>query len=251
MDFAFATEPVPGRCNEDHVVVSAGFAIVLDGVTQLPDLDTGCLHGPAWLVRMLGAHLAEALSAEQTMALDQVLAFAIEAVCRRHSLTCDLANPDSPSSTVAIVRERDGYLDYLVLCDSMVVFEDAEGIVVINDDRTATLPAYDRDTVTWLRNRRGGFWVASTDSEAAAEAMTGTISREGLVRLLLCTDGVSRLVEVFGRSWTQVFQLAEERGPRAVIEAVRVCEVQHPDQLLIPGRTFKRHDDATLAVLLN
>jgi hypothetical protein len=250
MDFAFATEPVPGRRNEDHVVVSTRFAIVLDGVTQPPGLDSGCLHGPAWLVRMLGAHLAETLSAEQTMALDQVLAESIDAVCRRHALTCDLTNPNSPSSTVAIVRERDGHLDYLVLCDSVVVFENADGITVINDDRTATLPAYDRDTVARLRNRRGGFWVASTDPEAAAEALTGKISREGLLRLLLCTDGVSRLVDVFGHNWTQVFQLAEQRGPRAVIEAVRACEVQRPDQLLLPGRMFKRHDDATLAVLL-
>ncbi|GGO14701.1 hypothetical protein GCM10011576_25990 [Micromonospora parathelypteridis] len=54
MDFAFATAPGSDRPNEDHVVVAADYAIVLDGVTQLPDLDTGCVHGPAWLVRETG-----------------------------------------------------------------------------------------------------------------------------------------------------------------------------------------------------
>jgi hypothetical protein len=250
MDFAFATEPSPGRPNEDHLVLSAGFAIVLDGVTQLPGLDSGCVHGARWLVRTLGGRLAEALSTDETAGLDQVLAEAIDAVRRRHEHTCDLTNPDSPSSTVAMVRERAGYLDYLVLCDSAVVFEDAGGIVVINDDRTATLPAYDRDSVARLRNRPGGFWVASTAPEAAAEAVTGAVRADSLLRLLLCTDGVSRLVDFFGRSWSDVFELIEEGGPRAAIDAVRACEVRHPERLEHAGRTVKRHDDATLAVRL-
>ncbi|MBF9133679.1 protein phosphatase 2C domain-containing protein [Plantactinospora sp. S1510] len=250
MDFAFATEPAPGRPNEDHLVVSAGFAILLDGVTELPGSDTGCRHGPGWLVRMLGAHLAAALSADRTTGLDQVLAGAIEAVGRLHAHTCDLTNPNSPSSTVAIVRERGQRLDYLVLCDSSVVFEDARGIVVVSDDRTGGLPGYDRDTVARLRNRPGGFWVASTEPAAAAEAITGSVDRNGLFRLLLCTDGVSRLVDIFGLGWAEVFRLAEAGGPRAVIEAVRAREVEHPGQLASSGRTVKRHDDATLAVLL-
>ncbi|WP_326561208.1 protein phosphatase 2C domain-containing protein [Micromonospora sp. NBC_01796] len=250
MDFAFATDPAPGRRNEDHVVVSAGFAILLDGVTQLPGLDSGCLHGPNWLVRMLGAHLTEALSADRTTKLDEVLAGAIEGVSRRHAHECDLTNPDSPSSTVAIVRERDGQVDYLVLCDSAVVFEHADGITVINDDRTGGLPAYDRVSVARLRNRRGGFWVASTDPAAATEAITGSIGRSELSRLLLCTDGVSRLVDFFGFTWPEVFDLVERRGPGAAIEAVRRCEVERPERLHTTGRTVKRHDDATLAVLL-
>jgi hypothetical protein len=250
MDFAFATEPSPGRPNEDHLLLSAGFVILLDGVTPIPGLDSGCMHGPRWLVRMLGGHLAEAMSVDETAGLDQLLADAIDAVCRRHVHTCDLANPNSPSSTVAMVRERAGHLDYLVLCDSAVVFEDPGGIVAINDDRTGTLPAYDRDSVARLRNRPGGFWVASTAPEAAGEAVTGTVRLDGLVRLLLCTDGVSRLVDFFGRSWPEVFELVEERGPRAVIDAVRACEIRYPDRLAHPGRRVKQHDDATLAVRL-
>jgi hypothetical protein len=250
MDFAFATEPAPGGANEDYLVLGPGFAILLDGVTQLPGLDSGCRHGPRWLVRMLGGHLAGALSADETAGLDRVLAEAIEAVRERHAHTCDLTNPNSPSSTVAVVRERDGYLDYLVLCDSAVVYEDGAGIAVINDDRTARLPAYDRHSVARLRNRPGGFWVASTAPEAAAEAVTGTVRQEGLRRLLLCTDGVSRLVDNFSHTWSDVFQLVEERGPRAAIDAVRACEIGHPERLAHAGRRVKQHDDATVAVRL-
>jgi len=249
MDIAFATEPAPGGPNEDHVLVSAGFAIVLDGVTQLPGMDSGCIHGPRWYVRTLGASLASLLSADEPGDLEGVLATAIDQVCRRHRDSCDLTNPNSPSSTVAIVRECDGHIDYLVLCDSAVVFEDSGGLVAITDGRTATLPAYDRETVAGLRNQPGGFWVASTRPEAAAEAVTGTLSTDSLLRLLLCTDGVSRLVEFFGWDWRRVFQGAEERGARAVIEAVRACEAEHPELITRTGRRTKRHDDAALAIL--
>jgi hypothetical protein len=250
MDFAFATEPSPGRPNEDYLLLSAGFAILLDGVTPVPGLDSGCVHGPRWLVRTLAGHLAEALSTDETAGLDQVLAGAIDAVRGDHAHTCDLANPNSPSSTVAMVRERAGYLDYLVLCDSAVVFEDAGGIVAVNDDRTATLPAYDRDSVARLRNKPGGFWVASTAPEAAAEAVVGTVRMDGILRLLLCTDGVSRLVDFFGCGWSEVFDLVDERGPRAAIDAVRAHEIRCPDRLAQPGRRVKQHDDATLAARL-
>jgi hypothetical protein len=131
-----------------------------------------------------------------------------------------------------------------------VVFENASGIVVVNDDRTDRLPAYDRVTVAAARNRPNGFWVASTAPEAAAEAVTGDVRTDGLRRLLVCSDGVSRLVDFFGRSWADVFELIEGYRPRAAIDLVRAYEVRHPDRLARPGRRVKQHDDATLAVRL-
>jgi hypothetical protein len=246
--FSFATEPAPGRTNEDHVVVAAGFAIVLDGVTQLPGLDSGCVHGPGWYVRTLGANLATALSDDPAVPLDAALTGAIRDVCAGHAGTCDLTNPNSPSSTVAVVRERDEHLDYLVLCDSAVVFEGDDGLVVVDDDRTERLPSYDRASVAALRNRPGGFWVASTMPEAAAEALTGTVEADRVRRLLLCTDGVSRLVQYFDRTWPEVFALAEAAGPGAVIDAVRAAEIEHPDRITHPVRNVKKHDDATLVL---
>jgi hypothetical protein len=250
VELSFATEPAPGRTNEDLVVVSAGFAIVLDGVTQLPGLDSGCVHGAGWYVRALGAHLATALSDDPAVPLDAALTGAIRDVCARHASTCDLTNPNSPSSTVALVRERDEHLDYLVLCDSAVVFDGDDGLVVVNDDRTGRLPSYDRESVAALRNRPGGFWVASTVPEAAAEALTGTLEVARVRRLLLCTDGASRLVEHFDRTWPEVFALAEAAGPGAVIDAVRAAEIESPDRITHPARKIKKHDDATVVLWL-
>jgi hypothetical protein len=43
---------------------------------------------------------------------------AIIATCRLHEHTCDLSNPDSPSTTVVMARQRNDQLDYLILADS-------------------------------------------------------------------------------------------------------------------------------------
>ena len=57
----------------------------------------------AWLVGQLAAALVKQLIIGR-VGLPQALAAAIEATCAAHADSCDLANPDSPSSTVAMVR---------------------------------------------------------------------------------------------------------------------------------------------------
>jgi hypothetical protein len=239
---SYASIPAPGRHNEDLVVVGPSFALVLDGATQPPGLATGCQHDPRWLVRTLGAILADLLRSRAAAPLACVLATAIGRLCETHRGSCDLTNPESPSTTVAIVRRRTTVLDYLVLCDSTVVLQYDERCVAVTDDRTARLPAYDRATVARLRNAPGGFWVASTAPDAAHHALTGTVHAESLRAVLVCTDGVSRLVELFGRSWAEVADCAERHGPAAVIRSVREAERANPPQ----PRRRKLHDDASL-----
>jgi hypothetical protein len=237
-----ASVPAPGRANEDLVVLGDTFVVVLDGATQPAGLRTGCQHDPGWLVATLGALLAERLRADPAAALVTILHRCIERLAEAHAGSCDLTNPDSPSTTVAIVRQRGELLDYLVLCDSTVVFEYADRCVAVIDDRTARLPAYDRRTVARLRNTADGFWVASTVPQAAHHALTGTVQRDRLRAVLLCTDGVSRLVELFGWAWADVVAQAGRDGPAAVIDAVRAAELAAP-----PGSELRKlHDDASL-----
>ncbi|RAO37441.1 hypothetical protein PSN13_01423 [Micromonospora saelicesensis] len=243
MDVTFATEPTPGRVNEDHVAASGSYVVVLDGVTVPAGVRTGCVHDVPWLVRNLGELLMAGLSGDDRVPLADVLAGAIAGLCDRHRDTCHLAARDSPSATVALLRVAGDRLDYLVLCDSYVVIDEVAGLRVVHDDRTARLPAYDAVSVARLRNAPGGFWVASTDPRAAEHALTGSVAMRDVRRAAVLSDGAARLVERFGGTWEQVLQLAGEAGPRAVIEAVRHRE--HSDDA---GRSRgKRFDDATLA----
>ncbi|MCP2343371.1 protein phosphatase 2C domain-containing protein [Actinomadura rupiterrae] len=243
---SFASEPTPGRTNEDFVVAGPDWVVVLDGATAPPGVDSGCVHNPAWLARHLGGALAARLSVEDERPLDDLLAEAIKTVCELHADRCDLANPDSPSATVAMLRRRGDALEWLVLADSPVML-DVEGEVrVMRDDRVDHLSSYTLQAVRAARNAADGFWVASTRPEAAYEALSGRIDAASVRRAALFSDGASRLVERFGTlDWDGLLDLAYSAGPQAVIERTRAAESAEPDG----ARRGKRYDDATVALL--
>lgn len=236
-----ATEASPDvAVNEDLAVSGPHFAVVLDGATQIAGVDTGCIHDVPWLVARLGGRLAYLLLTDDG-GLDDILATAIEDVMALHSITCDLANPDTPATTVSIVREREQAVEYLVLADSPILLRDPDGTVdVVVDDRLDFLPGYDVATVREHRNVPGGFWVAGNTPAAATEAIVRTRPRAGLDVAALFSDGASRLAERHGMPWADLLSLLERDGPSAVIERVRAEDRRTAGTL--PGKT---HDDAT------
>ena len=102
-----------------------------------------------------------------------------------------------------------------------------QALAPVTDDRLAHLPGgrpYTLELVRSLRNKPGGFWVASTDPEAAYHAVTGSVPFEAGTEIGIFTDGVSRLVESYGYEWEHVFSILETSGPGGVIELVRAAE---------------------------
>lgn len=225
MQAAYASESAPGRVNEDYAACGRDWALVLDGATAPPaEIDSGCIHDVPWLVRHIAAAVSHRLTLSQAPLAD-ILAAAIEDTRNAHAHTCDLTNPDSPSTTVSIVRVADGSLDYLTLGDSpIVLWEPPRGTRVIIDDRIAQLPGgrpYTFELVRSLRNRPGGFWIASTVPEAAYQAITGTAEVRPDTEAALFTDGVTRLVEFYGYTWDRLFAELRAGTPRALIASVR------------------------------
>ncbi|MFP3967079.1 protein phosphatase 2C domain-containing protein [Actinomadura fulvescens] len=241
---SYASEATPGRGNEDYVVAGPGWVAVLDGATARPGVESGCVHDPAWLVRRLGAELGARLVLENRTPLMDLLADSIKGVRELHASTCDLDNPDSPSSTVALLRRAADRVEWLVLADSPVLLDLGDEVRVVRDGRVDELPSYTDEAVRAARNQPGGFWVASTKPEAAYEALAGELSIDRVRRAALLSDGAARLVERFGRiGWTELFDLLDHAGPREVIRRTREAEAT---ETLLRG---KRYDDAT-AVLV-
>jgi hypothetical protein len=239
VQISHATQAAPGRVNEDYVAAGPDWAMVLDGATAPAGVASGCIHDVRWLVRRLGAALAARLTLADGAPLAEMLAGAIAETRDAHAGTCDLANQDSPSSTVSAVRVRDDSLDYLVLCDSPLLLRDREGrVTIIADDRLARLPPR-AGPARAQRNKPGGFWVASTDPRAAHQAVHGSVSLDSVTGAALLTDGVTRLAEWYGYSWADIFTGLSDAGPAGLIDLVRAAEVERPH----PGA--KQHDDAT------
>ncbi|MFD0856676.1 hypothetical protein ACFQ07_30875, partial [Actinomadura adrarensis] len=157
------------------------WAVVLDGATPRPGVESGCTHGPAWLVHRLASELSGRLALNEPgvrLPLTDVLAASIKATAEAHTGTCALDNPDSPSATVAMLRWRNTTTEWLVLADSPLLLDLGNGdLSVIRDDRVDRLPSYTTEAVRAARNSPGGFWVASTRPEAAYQALHGETQR--------------------------------------------------------------------------
>ncbi|GAA2777878.1 protein phosphatase 2C domain-containing protein [Saccharopolyspora taberi] len=243
MQVTCATEAAPGAVNEDFVVAGPSWVVVLDGATAPAVVDSGCVHDVPWLVRNLAAGLATNLALRDEPLAD-VLASAIERVRAEHLGNCDLGNPSSPSSTVSMLRLRADVVEYLVLADSPVLLDVGGAVRAVVDDRLDHLPGYDVETVAACRNQPGGFWVASTDPDAAFEAVRGSVAVSEVPRAAVLSDGASRYVERFGLSdWAGLLDLLDSAGPGELLSRVRAAEVSAGQQ------RGKRHDDATAALI--
>jgi hypothetical protein len=104
LEIVHATAPCPGAVNEDVVLTGPAFVAVLDGATA-PGASTGCVHSVTWCVHHLSARLSVKLLTGESD-LREVLREAISELVADHRGSCDLSNPDSPSSTVSMVRAR-------------------------------------------------------------------------------------------------------------------------------------------------
>lgn len=262
-----ATAQGTASANEDSVHVGTRTVAVLDGLSAPRDLPMGCIHGTPWFVQHLGESLIS-LADGTDMPLREALRAAISEVNSLHHATCALDQEAVPATTVVMIREREDDLDYLVLSDSVLLLDlHGAGVQSISDKqvemvagpeieaalrgptgtpehaaRVSSLVSVQRH----LRNRPGGYWVASTDPDAADEAIIGSVNLSRVQQAALLTDGASRLVDTFEvLTWGQLLDVLSTKGPETLILRTREAELSDPAATRWPR--FKVSDDATAA----
>ena len=256
-----------GRPNEDFVGAVPGAVVLLDGA-GIPGTDSICSHGVAWYSHTLGATLLGQLSREPGTDLAAALADSIGQVAGQHRDTCDIANPSSPQSTVAIIRFDADRVDFLVLADVFVVLDlSGAGPRVVTDSREVNVrddcssalrglptgtPEYERtkpsviDALRARRNQPGGYWIAKDDPQAAMQAVTGSVPVGQLNGAALLSNGASRVVDPYRLAeWQTVLDLMRTNGPDEVLRRVRQAETAARATDAIPA--LRRPDDATVA----
>ena len=269
MHVAFATQPAAdGALNEDFIAATTQLVILLDGASIPEGLETGCRHGTAWYVARLGTRLLEELTFQPGQLLTDALATAIHGVAGLHADTCELDHPGAPSAALALLREADETVDYLVLADTTILLDATSDFLVVSDDRLAQVAVTEHsamhqeatgtvshqrryaDLVTELRRHRNqakGYWVASSTPDAAYQALTGSIQRLEVRRAALLSDGATRLADRFGvMAWPRVFDLLDREGPSSLIMQTREAESSDPNGRRWPRS--KRHDDASAVI---
>ncbi|MBF9127931.1 protein phosphatase 2C domain-containing protein [Plantactinospora sp. S1510] len=234
-----------GRVNEDFTGAVPTAAVLVDGA-GIPDTGSICRHGVAWYATRLGGSLLGLLSLVRGRSLPGLLAEAIEQVTDDHRDSCDVANPISPSATVAALRLCDGLVEYLVLGDAVLVLDRADGVpLVVSDPREVDISRSYRSALEATaegsdeyrrllrelranRNRPGGFWVAKDDPMAADEAVTGSCPVSELTSAVLLSNGASRFVDRFRLAdWPGAMAVLALSGPTEIIRRVRQAEARH------------------------
>ncbi|MEV0082935.1 hypothetical protein [Saccharopolyspora sp. NPDC050642] len=98
------------------------------------------------------------------------------------------------------------------------------------------------------RNREGGYWIASSDPDAAAHSLTGSAPVDQVERVAVCSDGAMRALDLTPIDTTAgVLRVLREAGPGGLVEQVRAAEDGDPLGARVPRN--KARDDAT-AVLV-
>ncbi|MFD5397006.1 hypothetical protein ACFWJW_22655 [Streptomyces sp. NPDC127097] len=276
MHIALATEPGdPQHPNEDYASVAlpasgqGGALVLLDGVTP-PEEDYGCVHGVPWFTARLGGAMLELSVSHRDMTLAEALSAAISRTADGHRDTCDLSHVRTPQATVIAARWSGATVEHLVLSDSVLLLERADGSVdPVLDTRLDELPPAVRElraavralplgsaeraaagreygrAVEALRNAEGGFFTAAADPSVAARAVTGRTPRAEVRSLTALSDGASRWVEVFREgSWADCVALVAGQGPQALIDRVRAAEAADPARTAFPRG--KARDDAAV-----
>ncbi|WP_406092586.1 hypothetical protein [Streptomyces sp. NBC_01013] len=243
-----------GRPNEDWAATvlpasgQGGGLVLLDGVTP-PRGDDGCAHSVPWFTARLGGALVELSGSRRDMTLREILAESIRRTADSHRSRCDLSHARTPQATVVMARWDEAEVEYLVLSDSVLLFESPGGVVrALVDDRLDRLPpgslASEAITDTQVRNKEGGFFTAAADPAVAARAVTGRVPRAEVRAVAALTDGASRWTEMFGEGdWRACLGVLHQEGPQGLIDRVRALEDADTDRVYL--RRGKHHDDAT------
>lgn len=252
------------RPNEDWVGTGCGLTVVLDGLSA-PEGVGGCKHGTPWYVSRLGHHLLEVAS-DHRIALREALREAISRVSGEHRDTCDLTDPGTPSSTVALVRVGAHRVESLVLADSPVVVGLPSGVDVVTDHSVDGVVHHERQVALaaptgsqekadrmaelvraqrLVRNVPGGYWIAGSNTDAADHTVERSWPRDQVRDFAALTDGASCLVEAYeAMTWSELLDLARKEVTN-VITHVRRIEGTDPDGIQWPR--YKQSDDATIA----
>ncbi|MGD9785231.1 MAG: protein phosphatase 2C domain-containing protein [Hyphomicrobiaceae bacterium] len=268
-----------GAVNEDRAGASGRLAWVIDGATDILDRPlTAAASDASWIAGQLDHALSELHAAVRSHSDLVALPAQLSARMRHELSACASRMPaaayENPSAAGIVLAHFGDHLGYVQLGDCSLLVADASGVRRFgpSDERAgdAQLASAieeqsrrmaERDggmlaemqlrhamlpTLRAARshmNREGGYAILSIEPPPPALVLSGTFTPHGDCRLLLASDGLMRLVDVFHRyDDAKLMAAATAKGLAPLIAELR--EIEHDESALARPR-IKRSDDAT------
>lgn len=210
--------------NEDIFYTDNNITILMDGATGLGDNELDTYKTSAeWYVSELLQYLKSKLLNQENIELEDVVKLAIEYMkekikAKEKELGIKLKPYEVPSSSLVILRKRGDFLELFSLGDSIILIKHKNEDIV-EEIRDCNL--HKLDTNVWklmkdisiaenitiketrnkpevlellrknrqLKNKVGGYYIASDDSSVASYACQKKYKLNELEKVFICTDG--------------------------------------------------------------
>lgn len=267
-----------GTVMEDRMGYGSRYLYVIDGATVIrkgePVFQT-YLSDAAWLSSRLASSLEELLP-RHDLSIERCVTWAAENAKREFDAMCELSeiySPPYPSASVAILRLREGKLEYFGLGDCTAVIELKNGELQILEEKELTrldalaikeIVQYARDhscTVSQaleyssdilvahrnLRNLEGGYWIFDPTGKGISHARQLTWAVSDVKSVSLMTDGFAQLVapmKKFGNAGALHMELEKENGGMSKL-VLDLLSTEEQDQTCDRYPRFRAQDDAT------
>ena len=224
---------------EDALFASENCTVVIDGATGVTgERVSGAATDALWLAQELCRFFAR--NAARADSLLSLMRGAARHCAGRYARFPGAgAVQDKPSACVTAVREKDGFLEYYSLCDTVLIARKKSGEVLhILDDR---LTALDAECCEILReeakrrgcavrdafpaivprilenrrnmNRKGGYAAFSLTVRGLDTALQGRIPLGELEDVLLFSDGFAEIYDLFGIFAVRLLRAAQDADP--------------------------------------
>ncbi len=262
-----------GVINEDRAGTAGNLAWVIDGATDVIDVPlTSYPTDASWIAEEIDRQLRSlALAPGADLAqLPTTLAERIEREFSRVAKRQPLERQEHPSAAGIIIRVEKGRLDYVAVADCSLILSTANGVKRIGvdgenagdvwianavkriqDNGSEARPAEVRAQLWPLlrkvrsaMNEIDGYGVFSLTPPPALFVRCGSEDVDARSKILLATDGLMRLVDVFRRYTVEtLFEAACQQGLSSLLMEVRALENADAECRLFPRA--KCNDDAT------
>jgi hypothetical protein len=273
------TDPGSG-VNEDIGGATGQAAWVLDGATGVGEGGfTPRATDAQWYVQQFDRYLRTHID-DHDRTLSTIVRQAIQTVADEFSTLVEdreIAPTAKPSAAGAISRWTDDTLETFIIADCSIILVDAEGMVTEITDQRPFFNRIKRESehamyrlvtdrgmtfdeareslrpklVDDLRKLRTSDeqWALCLTPTAAEDGHSERFDFDSLHRIMICSDGFSRLIDTFDSfgSWEEAASWITEHGIEQAFKRLRTIEQNDPNCSTYP-RT-KTHDDATMVAI--
>ncbi len=262
-----------GLANEDRAGASGALAWVIDGATDvLTEKLTDAPSDSAWIAEFLDQDLRVAASSfdEPLTRLPARLAQNANAALKRIARRAPEHRFEHPSAAGIVVRSERNGLSYLSLGDCALIARSGGDVFRVGVDEHAAGDTWVRESLNALRaadpsidqsaaraslwpklraarlcmNVEGGYGVFSITAPPDSLIISGHIPLDRDCEVLLASDGLMRLVEIFHNYTAEtLLDAALKNGLAALIAELRQLETSDAQCIQFPRA--KTSDDAT------